>query len=146
MRWPTNAFASSAKGLFEQAWDIAGPVCNQSPAIQQCVHLRLRRTSLSADDCASVTHTLARRCRSARNEADNRLLHVLLDPLTSHFFVRATDFANEDDGFGLGVVVEHLHDLNKSCSGKRVSTDSDAGGLSETGTGHFPHDFVGKRS
>src|SRR5690606_11997666 len=76
-----------------------------------------------------VTHALAGRGRSTRDEAHNRLLHVVLDVLGTGFFGVATDFADHDDAFGLRVFVEQLQAVDEVQAVDRVTTDADAGGL-----------------
>src|SRR5690606_9371513 len=65
------------------------------------------------DDRTRVTHALAGRGRGARDEADDRLPHVLLDERGAVLFGTATDLADHDDALGLGVFVEQLEAVDE---------------------------------
>ena len=57
-------------------------------------------------------HAAARRCGLAGDEADDGLLHEFLDEERGLLFGGAADFANHDDGFGVGVVVQEAEGVD----------------------------------
>ena len=62
-------------------------------------------------------------------KAATGFLHVLLDEVGGFFFGAAADLADHDDGFGLGVVVEHAQHVDVVGAVDGVAADADAGGL-----------------
>src|SRR5216683_1252689 len=62
----------------------------------------------AADDRASVAHAASRGSGLAGDEANDGLLHVDLDPLRGALFGVAADFANQNDGVRIVIVVEKL--------------------------------------
>ena len=85
----------------------------------------------AADDRARVAHAPAGRRGLSGDEANHRLLHVLLDELRRRLFSRAADLANHDDGFCLGIIVEHAQCIDMRGADDRVAADADAGRLAD---------------
>ena len=93
-----------------------------------------------------MAHALARGSSNTRNVGDHRLGDVLADELGGRLFVRATDFANHDDAFGLRVLLEqgqHVHEVHAA---NRVATDADASALAEAELRGLVHGFVSERA
>ena len=64
-------------------------------------HLLGRRAFAAGDDRAGVAHAASGRRRLARDEADDRLLEVRLDPGGGLFLGAAADLADHDHGVGV---------------------------------------------
>lgn len=62
----------------------------------------------------------------------------------SFFFCCASDFPNEDDGFGVGVFVEKFERVQVAGSINGVASDSDTGRLTVSFAGKLPNGFVGE--
>ena len=96
--------------------------------IPHCLHhleLLLRRALAAGNDGAGVAHALARRRRDARDEADDRLLHVLLRPARGGFLVGAPDLADHHDRVGIRIVVEQAQHVDVLETVDRVAADAD---------------------
>ena len=86
--------------------------------IEGCNLVRCRALA-TGDDRACMTHTLARRRLTAGDERRDRLiLHVLLDPLRGIFLCRAADLTDDEDGVGVGIVLEELVKIFTEQAGK----------------------------
>src|SRR5690606_30667297 len=96
----------------------------------------------AGDQGTCVTHTLSRRRRNTSDKSDNRLLHVVLRPLGSVDLVRTTDFADHDDGVGIGVFVEHLQDVDVLEAVDGIATDTNGGRLTQAQLGQLGNSFV----
>jgi len=71
-------------------------------------------SSLSAgNDGAGMAHAAARRCGLSRDESDDRLFNVCLDPRGRDFFRVAADFANQDYGVRFWIVVEKFNGIEE---------------------------------
>ena len=73
-----------------------------------------------------MTHALTCWCRDACNKANHRLFHVLFGPQCSVDFVRSADFADHDDGIGVGVVVKQLEHINVLQAIDWIATDTNS--------------------
>ena len=100
----------------------------------------------AGDDGAGVAHAAAGRRGLAGDEADDRLLHVLLDVGGGRLFGVAADFADHDDGVGVGVVVEELEGVDEGGADDGVAADADAGGLADAELGELADGFIGQRA
>src|SRR5258706_35977 len=60
----------------------------------------------AADNRSGMTHAASRRSGLPGDEADNGFLHVGLDPLRGPLFGVAADFANQNNGVGIRIIVE----------------------------------------
>ncbi len=67
---------------------------------------------------------------------------MCLDVGSRFFFSRTTDLADHDDRFGLRVFLEQLQDIDEVRARDRVTADTNAGGLTETGVSGLLHSFV----
>src|SRR3990167_6309663 len=104
--------------------------------------LGIRGVGAARDQRASVAHALARRGGDTGDEADDRLLYVVLAPLGGFGLVRATDLTDHDDGVGFRIVVEGLHHVDVLQTVDRVATDADGARLAQTQFGQLRHGFV----
>ncbi|ABA49494.1 hypothetical protein BURPS1710b_0976 [Burkholderia pseudomallei 1710b] len=93
-----------------------------------------------------MAHALARRRRDARDEADDGLLHVVLDPLSGVRFVRAADFADHHDGIRVRIVVEHLHHVDVLQTVDRIAADADRRRLAEAERRQLRDGFIRQRA
>src|SRR5437667_7459999 len=78
-----------------------------------------------------MAHALAGRRRDAGDEADHGFFHVRFDPARTGLLGVATDLAHHDHRVGVGVVVEHLHDVDMLQAVDRVAADAYAGRLAQ---------------
>src|SRR5690625_5838362 len=67
----------------------------------------------TGDDGTGVAHALAGRRRNTRDVGHHRLGHVGFDVRRRFFLSAATEFADHDDGFGLGIVLEHFENVDR---------------------------------
>ena len=93
-----------------------------------------------------MAHASARRGGAAGDEGDDGFFDVGFDVGGGGFFVGAADFADDDDAVGVGVVVEHLQQLDEVQSFDRIAADADAGGLADAAAGALPDGFVSQRA
>src|SRR5690606_37336111 len=98
------------------------------------------------NQCTGVAHPLSGRSRYTGDEADNRLLHVVLRPFGSVDFVRAADFTDHDHSVGVGIIIEHLQHVDVLQAVDGIAADADSRGLAETEFGKLSHGFVSKRA
>src|SRR3569623_429589 len=93
-----------------------------------------------------MAHALAGRRSDAGDEADHRLFHVVLDPVSGIGFVGPADFTDHDDGIGLRVVIEHFHDVDVLQSVDRIAADANRGRLSQSQCGQLAYCLIGQRA
>src|SRR5690625_4478176 len=84
--------------------------------------------------------------RPAYDKRNHRLRHVLLDVCCSFLFGRPADLANQDDGFGLWILLEQLQRIDETCADNRIAADADGRTLAETLAGQLIDRFVGQRT
>jgi hypothetical protein len=89
-----------------------------------------------------VAHRLALGSREARDVADDRLGHVVLDVGRGPLLGVAADLADHDDRLGLGVLLEGLEAVDVGGADDRVAADADAGGEAEVP--QLEHHLVGQ--
>ncbi|KAG0167828.1 hypothetical protein DFQ30_005582, partial [Apophysomyces sp. BC1015] len=89
------------------------------------LELRFGSVGTARNQRASVAHPLARGRSHASDEAHDRLLHVVLDPVRRIRFVRAADFTNHDDRVRIRIVVEQLHHIDVLKPVDRIAADTD---------------------
>src|ERR1700689_723223 len=70
------------------------------------LNLFFRRSLAPRDNRARVTHAAPRRRGLTGDESDHWFLHVFFHVLGRGFLCVTADFANHDDGFGLGIFIE----------------------------------------
>ncbi|OKL53067.1 hypothetical protein BSZ39_11465 [Bowdeniella nasicola] len=104
--------------------------------------LRLGGARRAGDDGASVSHGLALGSGEARDVADDRLRHAVLDVGRGALLGVATDLTNHDDEFGLGILFERLERIDVDRADDRVATDADARG--EADVTQLVHHLVGQ--
>ncbi len=98
----------------------------------------------SGDDGSGVAHAAAGRGGGSGDEAGDGLLAVLGGPGGGFFFGGAADFTDHDDGFGLGVFVEHFEDVEVAGAVDWVAADAYAGALADAELGELVDGFVGE--
>src|SRR5580765_1872066 len=82
--------------------------------------------------------------RDSGNEADNRLLHILLDELSGFFLSITTDLADHHDRLSLGIFFEQRQYIDKACSIDRISADPDARRFTQSHCCELIYRFVGE--
>jgi hypothetical protein len=82
----------------------------------------------------------------AGDEADDRLLHVVLAPARGVGLVRAADLADHDHGVGVGVVVEGLHHVDVLEAVDRVAADADRPTTGQADLRQLRDRLVGQRA
>src|SRR5207253_8931383 len=92
-----------------------------------------------------MAHALAWRRRDARDEADHRFFHVGFDPPRACLLGIAADLTDHDHRIGVGVLVEHLHDIDMLQSVDRLAADAYASRLTQPALHQLTHRFVGQR-
>lgn len=125
---------------------VGGGFGDGDSALGEDALLGLGGVVFASDDGSGVAHAASWRSGRSGNEGGDWLLAVVLDPTTSFDFGVATDFADQDDGFGLVVVVEHLDDVEVGGAVDGVATDADAGALAFADLAHLPDCFVSEGS
>src|SRR6266700_5458933 len=100
----------------------------------------------AADNRASMAHAASRRRSLPGNEADNRLLHIGFNPFRRAFFGVATDFTDQDDGLGAGIIVEKLDGIEEGRADDGIDADADAGGLANAEARQLVDGFVSERA
>src|SRR5260370_32784830 len=96
----------------------------------------------AADDGAGMAHAAPRRSGLAGDEADYRLFHIDLDPLGGALFGVAADFADQNNGVRLWIIVEKLDGVEERRADDGVAADADAGGLANAEFGELMNGFV----
>ena len=89
-----------------------------------------------------VAHAAAGRSGGACDEGGDGFFAVGLDPFCGFFFAGAADFADEDEGVGVRVVVEEFGAVGVGEPVDGVAADADAGGLAEAAAAELPDGFV----
>src|SRR5690606_9274348 len=117
--------ATRSEQRLEQLAHLGGVVRDLETALFHDGQLGIGRVGTAGDQCTGMAHALAGRRRDASDEADHGLLHVGLAPQGGFRLVGTADFADHDDGIGVGVVVEGLHHVNVLEAVDGVTTDTD---------------------
>lgn len=132
----------SKQGLAQSS----GASLHDNTGILQSGNLRVGTTLTTADDGTSVTHTAARGSADTSDEADSRLvvLVVGLEELGGVLLGATTNLTNHDDTLGLGVLKEDTKAVNEVGTGEGVTTDTNDEGLTKTGLGGLVHSLVGQ--
>src|SRR5579885_679911 len=98
------------------------------------------------NDRARMAHAAARRRGLPGDEADHRLLDVILYVRGGLFLGIAADLADHDDGVRVGIFVEQPQGLGVCGADDGVTADADAGGLPDTKRAQLSHGFISQRS
>ena len=93
-----------------------------------------------------MAHAFARRCGHTGDKADDGLFHVELAPAGGFGLVGSADFANHDDGVGIGVVVKGAHHVDVLEAIDGVATNTNCRRLAQTDFGQLRHGFIGERA
>ena len=81
------------------------------------------------------------------NEARHGFLDLgFADEFGGIFFGGAADFADHDDGLGLGVGQKHFQNVDEFRALDRIAANANGGGLAKAFLGGLEHCFIGKRS
>src|SRR5208282_1544635 len=144
--WSLHADLRCIHHVRDRLPDLRGALHGaDSGGAQGCIFFRCGALA-AADDCAGVAHAAAGRRRLPGDEADHRLLHMLLDEVRGNLFRVAADFADHDDRVRLRIVVEHAHDVQKARADDRIAADADAGGLADAEPAELTDGFVRQRA
>src|SRR5437660_7176359 len=100
----------------------------------------------AADDRASMAHAPSRRSGLPGDETDDRLLHVGLDPFRGALFGVAADFADQNNGVRVRIVVEKLDGVEKCRANDGIAADANARGLADAELRQLMDGFVGERA
>ncbi len=95
------------------------------------LHLVGRSALASGDDRAGVAHAPPRRRGLSGDESDDRLLDMCLDIGGSSFLRCASDFANQDDGLRLGVLIEQFEGVDVVGADNGIAADADRSRLAD---------------
>src|SRR5690606_20489490 len=104
----TGLRESAVEPLRDRRTQVAGGLDRGHARLLQRGELALGRARAARGDRAGMAHALALGGRGAGDEADHRLGHVLGDVLGCLLLGAAADLADQDDAFGLRVVLEQL--------------------------------------
>ena len=115
-------------------------------ALAEHALLRFGALLFSTYNGACMAHGAAFGCRDARDESDDGLGAVLLDPACGLDLEVAADFTDHDDAVGLVVGHQELNRFEGGGADDGVTADADGRGLAHAGFGHLVHRFVGQRS
>lgn len=124
----------------------SGASLHDNTGILQSGNLRVGTTLTTADDGTSMTHTTARRSADTGDEANSRLvvLVVGLEELGGVLLGATTNLTNHDDTLGLGVLKEDTKAVNEVGTREGVTTDTNDEGLTKTGLGSLVDSLVGQ--
>src|SRR5437667_11005802 len=104
------------------------------------------RTLPAADDGSRMAHAASRRSGLPCDETDDRLLHVALDPFGGALFGVAADFADQNNGVRVRIVVEKLDGVEKCRANDGIAADANARGLADAELRQLMDGFVGERA
>lgn len=109
-------------------------------------NLRVGASLASTDNGTGVAHSSAWRSTDTSNEADGRLVGLVLAlEESSGVFLGATaDFTDHDDSVGLLVLKEDTEAVNEVGSGEGVTADTDNKRLAKAGLGGLVDGFIGE--
>ena len=93
-----------------------------------------------------MTHATPWRRGRTGNESGNRLLAIFLGPTRGFNLGIAANFADQNDGFGFRVFVEHLKHIEMRGAIDRITSNAHAGALAITELRQLPHSFIGQRA
>src|SRR5690606_4865163 len=108
------------------------------------IHLLSGCSAATGDDRAGVAHALAFGSGLTSDKRRDRFLNVFFDELSGLDLRVATDFADHDDGFRVGIFFKQRQQIDVSAADDRVATDADTGRLAEAYRGRLVNGFVGQ--
>ena len=97
---------------FEQTRHLRRITSHRDAAGLHDVELGFRGISTPRNERTSSTHALSCWGWHAGNETDHGFFHIVFNPIRCVGFVWPTDLTDHDDGIGIGIVIEHLHDVD----------------------------------
>src|SRR5579859_5080985 len=146
----SRAEARQLQNLFQGGGDGGAEVRGSFYRVNACGGhggvLVLGGAHAAADDGAGVAHTASRGRGLSGDETDDRFFHVGFNPFRGGFFGVAADFADQDDGVRVRVVVEKAHGVKERGADDGIATNADAGRLADAETGQLIDGFVGERA
>ena len=101
------------------------------------LHLVGRGSLAAGDDGSGMAHASARWRRLPGDEAHDRLLDVRLYIGSRDFFGRASNFAYQDDGFRLRVLIEQLQRVDVGSADDGIAADADRCRLADAALGEL---------
>ena len=133
--------------LGEETWNVRGAVGNGDAGSAEGGDFAFRGAGVAGDDGARMPEAFALRGRATTDKRDGGLIrHVLSDERGGVLFIRAPDFAGDDDRVGLGIVRERFEAIDERGADDRVATDADARRLAETSARETVDDFIRERA
>src|SRR5215210_1469603 len=131
----------------EQLSDLAGPVGDERACSFQSGHLVFDRSFPGGDDRPRVPHLRPLRRGPSSHGSDQRLGERSVFYRLGHlFFHRPAELADDDHGFGLGVLLEQGQHLGEPGQGHGVSSYAHQRRGSETGLYYLNCDLVRQRA
>src|SRR5690606_26307294 len=106
--------------------------------------LLISRAFATGDNGAGLPHTLAFGCGNTGNIGNHRLGDIGFDKGRSLFFRSTANFTDHDNGFGGGIILEQLENIDKVGTGNRVAADAHTGGLTKTVIRSLLDRFIGQ--
>src|SRR5690242_7320612 len=104
------------------------------------------RTLAAGDDGAGMAHAASWRRGATGNKTDNRFGDLLLNELCCQFLSGAADFSNDDDPARFLIFIHQPESIDEGGSDDGVTSNPNAGGLSDAERGELPDRFVGQSS
>mmetsp|Transcript_4611 Transcript_4611/g.6746 ORF Transcript_4611/g.6746 Transcript_4611/m.6746 type:complete len:257 (-) Transcript_4611:147-917(-) len=94
-----------------------------------------------------MTHPSTRRGRHTSNKSHHRFVRIsmLLEPLRSFFLRSTSNLTNHDDALSLRIIREAFETVDEIGPVKRVTSNSDAGRLSQSSRRSLMYGLVGER-
>src|SRR5881397_3716226 len=126
--------------------DVGGVPHNPVPQLFDRVQLGGRRVAVAAYHGARVTHPATARGGHPRDQAHERLRHVLRRPRRRLDLLPAADLADHHDHVSVVVVLEGLEHDPEVRPVDRVAADADARRLPEPQLRHLRHGLVVERA
>lgn len=119
---------------------------NGNTSILESRDLGVGTSLTTADDGTSVAHTAARWSTDTSDEADGRLvvLVVLLEELGGILLSAATNLTNHDDTIGLLVLKEDTQAVDEVGAREGVTANTNDEGLAKTSLGGLVHSLIGQ--
>ncbi len=91
-----------------------------------------------------MAHPLSGRRGDTGNKRRHGFAHVLTDPLSTLFFVRASDLATHNNSIRLRVIIEKLHHVLMFEAVYGITANPHTGRLTHSKLGKLIHDLVGQ--
>ena len=122
----------------------AGEAATCTPAALRAVIFSVAPAFTARDDRPCMPHYFPRRSCLPRDESRDRFFDIIFDEFRSYDFRITTYLADQNDTCSVGVVLEHNQEIDKIRTDDLVTSDTDAGRLTEITVSGLPHCLVGK--